>query len=129
MKTIICYLLSVSAFLRALLVHFFRSFTLSLYFHHIALIPCCALFMVCYFQCIFCFIFHYSLCCTIFMLYLFNTALFSCYTIFILHFSHVALISYCSFSILHYFHATFVCSTLFMLHFLRVALFILHCHR
>ena len=82
--------LSVCAFLCTLLVKIFSKFTLSLYFHHVALFPCCILFMFCYFQC------TLFPCCTLFMLHFFHIVFFSCCTFCVLHSFHMALSSCCT---------------------------------
>ena len=60
---------------------------------------------------------HFFLCCTLFMLHLFATALFLGYTFSTLHFFHLIL-----FSMLHLCRAD-SCCTHFMLHFYRATLF------
>ena len=100
---------SVCAFLCTLLVQFFRIFTLSLYFDHVALFSCCTLSMFCYFQC------TLFPCCILFMLHFFHVALFPFCTFFTfrcsnIHFSRVALFLCCTYFVFHYFHvALFLC--------------------
>ena len=95
--------LCICAFLRTLLVQFFRNFTLSLYF------VCVALFS----------------CCTFSLLHSFLILLFPCNTFFALHSFHVALISCCSFLSV----ALFFCVALFHAELSSwCTLYTLHCY-
>ena len=77
--------LSVCAFLCTLLVQFFRNFTLSLHFLHVALFSCRTFSGS-----------HSS-----------HVSLFSCWNLFVLHSSGVGLFSCCTLSMLHFFRITY----------------------
>ena len=117
-------------------VQFFRNFTLSLYFNHIALFLCCTVFIFCYFQCTFFARVALFSCCTFFVLHLFMLHSFYVALFFVLHFLHVAFVTCCTFpyrtlSIFRYAcHFLFFlravllsCFTFFVLHSFCVALF------
>ena len=68
--------------------------------------------------------FHVFLCCTLFILFLFDVALFSCCTHVMLHFFCIETFSYCTLFILCFFYVTqsYLWCTLFLLNCFYVAL-------
>lgn len=137
-------LLSVCVFLCTLRVQFFRNFTLSKYFDHVALLafPMYTFFVLHSFSVAFSsrctlsmftfpvlhsFLFFaiYFTFCVSFVLHFFQVSLFPCCSFFKLHSFHIALFSYRILLVLHSYQAAlFLCSTIFMLHFLRIVLFL-----
>ena len=117
--------LCICAFLRTLLVQFFRNFTLSLYFVCVALFSCCTFSLLHSFHVLLSLHVAFISYCTFSVLHSFLILLFPCNTFLALHSFHVALISCCSFLSV----ALFFCVALFHAELSSwCTLYTLHCY-